>query len=214
MATAMDALDRIVEGNRIYAQKTAAKDPNAFLELSKGQAPEILWIGCADSRIPETTICHSRPGELFVHRNIANCVHADDMNAASVVEYAVAHLKVKRIVVCGHSKCGGAIASLGDADLGTTLNTWLHPARELRRRHKAELDALPDDDVRALRLAELNVHQSIDVLRQHPAVKKAVGDRGLTVHGLIYDIGAGQLRLLEDAAARGKGNGLWSPNRH
>ena len=90
----------------------------------------MLWIGCADSRVPETTICRCQPGDIFVHRNIANCVHADDISAASVVEYAVTHLKVRKVVVCGHTKCGGANAALSDADLGTTLNTWLHPVRE------------------------------------------------------------------------------------
>lgn len=190
-----------------------SSDPHAFVELSKGQAPDILWIGCADSRIPETTICNCRPGELFVHRNIANCVHVDDINAASVVEYAVAHLKVKKVVVCGHTKCGGANAALGDTDLGTTLNTWLHPVRELRRKHKTELESLADDDARAARVAELNVQQSIEVLKQHPAVKKAIHDRGLTLHGMIYDIGEGQLRLLHDASGAGKKNyGLWAPS--
>ena len=113
-----------------YAQRTAERDPDAFTNLAQGQAPEILWIGCADSRIPETTVCHGKPGDIFVHRNIANTVHENDLNAASVVEYAVAHLKVKKVVVCGHTRCGGANAALGDADLGQTLNTWLHPVRE------------------------------------------------------------------------------------
>ncbi|KAF2648725.1 carbonic anhydrase [Lophiostoma macrostomum CBS 122681] len=205
------ALDRIVAGNRVYAQQTAQEDPNAFVELSKGQAPEILWIGCADSRIPETTVCHCKPGELFVHRNIANVVHADDVNAASVVEYAVTHLKVKKVVVCGHTKCGGANAALVDTDLGETLNTWLHPVRELRRKHKAELAKLPDDDARAVRVAELNVNQSLDVLKLHPAIKKAVNERGLTLHGMIYDIAAGQLRLLEETGQK-KSTGLWAPS--
>ncbi|KAF2178271.1 carbonic anhydrase [Zopfia rhizophila CBS 207.26] len=204
-----DAIERVVAGNRVYAQQTAEQDPNFFKTLATGQAPEILWIGCADSRIPETTICNCMPGELFVHRNIANTVHGNDLNAASVVEYAVAHLKVKKVVVCGHTKCGGANAALGDADLGETLNTWLHPVRELRRKHKIELEELPDDDARSARVAELNVHQSIEVLKQHPAIKKAIHDRGLSLHGMIYDIGAGHLKLLEEAGGK-KSNGLWS----
>jgi carbonic anhydrase len=126
----LDAIDRIVAGNRVYARKTSERDPNAFSELRKGQAPEVLWIGCADSRVPETTVCNCKPGEIFVHRNIANCVHADDISSASVVEYAITHLKVKKVVVCGHTQCGGANAALGDTDLGQTLNTWLHPVRE------------------------------------------------------------------------------------
>jgi carbonic anhydrase len=129
-ATSTDPLDRLLALNRLYAQHTTAKDPNAFVDLAKGQAPEILWLGCSDSRLSESTICQCQPGDIFVHRNIANTVHANDINSASVVEYAVAHLKVKKVVVCGHTKCGGATAALGDADLGQTLNTWLHPVRE------------------------------------------------------------------------------------
>jgi hypothetical protein len=129
-ATPADPLDRFLALNRLYAQHTTAADPNAFVDLAKGQAPEILWLGCSDSRLSESTICQCKPGDIFVHRNIANTVHADDINSASVVEYAVAHLKVKKVVVCGHTKCGGATAALGDADLGQTLNTWLHPVRE------------------------------------------------------------------------------------
>ncbi|KAF2276673.1 carbonic anhydrase [Westerdykella ornata] len=206
-----DVLDHILTGNRHYRNQTLTHDPTFFDTLSKGQSPSVLWIGCADSRIPETTICASQPGELFVHRNIANCVHAGDINAASVVEYAVTHLKVKKVVVCGHTSCGGAVASLGDAELGEVLDSWLHPVRELRRKHKSELDALPDDNARAVRVAELNVRQSIEVLRRHPAVRRAASDRGLTVHGLIYDLGLGELRVLEESG-KGKGNGLWSPN--
>ncbi|CAN9161187.1 unnamed protein product [Alternaria alternata] len=161
-----DPLDHILAGNLAYQKRTTARDPNAFTLLAQGQAPEILWIGCADSRIPETTVCHCKPGEIFVHRNIANTVHADDLNAASVVEYAVTHLKVNRVV------------------------------------NKVELEELPNDDARSARVAELNVQQSIDVLKQHPAIKRAIANRGLSLHGLIYDIGAGQLKILEEAGGR------------
>ena len=125
-----DPLELLVTGNAYYANKATSKNPNAFTVLSQGQTPQILWIGCADSRIPETTVCHCKPGDIFVHRNIANTIHANDINAASVVEYAVTHLKVAKVVVCGHTKCGGAIASLTDVDLGETLNKWLHPLRQ------------------------------------------------------------------------------------
>ncbi|KAF2465443.1 carbonic anhydrase [Lindgomyces ingoldianus] len=211
-SSAADAIERIVAGNRVYAQKTTEQDPNAFADLSKGQWPEILWIGCADSRVPETTICNCKPGDIFVHRNIANCVHAHDNNTAAVVQYAVGALGVKKVIVCGHTRCGGAQHSLNDHDLGETLNTWLHPMRELRRKHKAELDNLPDDDARAVRIAELNVIQSLDVLKQHPAVTKAINDRGLTLHGMIFDITNGQLRLLEESGGRRANVGLWSPS--
>ncbi|OAK96496.1 carbonic anhydrase [Phaeosphaeriaceae sp. SRC1lsM3a] len=211
MATYIDPLDHLLAGNRHYVQRTTEADPNTFVDLAKGQAPEILWIGCADSRVPETTVCNCKPGDIFVHRNIANTVHGNDLNSASVVEYAVAHLKVKKVVVCGHTKCGGAAAALVDTDLGQTLNTWLHPVRELRRKHKTELEKLVNDDARAARVAELNVQQSIEVLKQHPAIKRAISERGLTLHGLIYDIGAGQLKIIDDAASAIKTNGLWSP---
>lgn len=213
--------------------------------LAQGQSPQVLWIGCADSRVPETTVCHCKPGEIFVHRNIANTVHANDINAASVIEYAIIHLRVNKVVVCGHTKCGGANAALGDADLGHTLNTWLHPVREyvhthtttcaktlffleregereetplntsrLRRKHKAELASLPNDDARSVRVAELNIQHSVDVLRGFPVVKKAMAERGLTLHGLLYDIGVGQLRVVGEAKGSGyKANGLWTPNR-
>ncbi|KAF1363085.1 carbonic anhydrase [Lizonia empirigonia] len=197
MTNAKDPLERLVTGNAYYANKAISKNPDAFTLLSQGQRPQILWIGCAGSHVPETTICHCKPGDIFVHRNIANAIHADDVNAASVVEYAVTHLKVNKVVVCGHTKCGGTLASLTDADMGETLNKWLHPIRELRRRHRPELDALVDDDARASRVAALNVRLSIDVLEQHPAIRKAIIERGLTTHGFIYDLTTGQLKILE-----------------
>lgn len=126
---AADPLERLFAGNAYFANKQTTKNPDAFTILSQGQAPQILWIGCADSRIPEIIVCHCKPGDMFVHRNIANTIHPDDDSAASVVEYAVAHLKVDKVVVCGHTKCGGAMASLTDLDLGETLNRWLQPLR-------------------------------------------------------------------------------------
>lgn len=131
-----------------------------------------------------------------MHRNIANILHADDFNSQSVIDYAVGALKVKKIMVCGHTKCGGAIASLGDADLGESLNKWVAPLRAIRKQCQTELDALPSDDERAVRLAELNVQACLDTLRQNSTVIKAMEERGLTVHGAIYDIGAGELRML------------------
>jgi len=212
-----DPLERLFTGNAYYASKQTTKNPDTFKILSQGQTPQILWIGCADSRIPETTVCHCKPGDIFVHRNIANTIHPDDYNAASVVEYAVTHLKVDKVVVCGHTKCGGAMASLTDVDLGETLNRWLQPLRayvryyepdsflrthltksRLRRKHWAELKPL-SDDARAARVAELNVHQSVDVLEQHPAIKKAMLERELTTHGLIYNLATGQLKILEQS---------------
>jgi len=164
--------------------------------MGEGQSPEVLWIGCADSRIPETTICDLKPGDIFVHRNIANVVRPHDINTGSVVEYAVAHLKVKKVVVCGHTKCGGANASLGDADLGDVLNTWLEPVRDLRRKNAHLLEGLATQDAKANLLAEMNVLKGIETLKAIPTVLKKVKSGELTIHGLIYDIPTGTLKAL------------------
>ena len=132
-----------------------------------------------------------------MHRNIANVITPKDLSAGSVIEYSVAHLKVKKIVVCGHTKCGGANAGLSDADLGETLNAWLEPIRTLRKKHQQELEGLPDQDAKANRLAELNVRQSVEAVRQNATVQKAVSERGLTIHGVIYDIPVGELHVLD-----------------
>jgi carbonic anhydrase len=193
-----DSFERMLAGNAVFAQRLALREPELLQRTAKGQTPEVLWLGCSDSRVPETTISDCKPGDIFVHRNIANVLTSKDISSASVIEYAVGHVKVKRVVVCGHTKCGGANAAMGDADLGDTLNAWLEPVRKLRRKHKEELDKLPNADAKANRLAELNVHQSLEVLRQNPIVQKAINDRGLTLHGVIYDIPAGELLVLED----------------
>ena len=190
-------------------QKVLGDDPKFFETLAKSQSPGTLWIGCADSRVPETTILDSKPGDIFVHRNIANVVKADDLSSGSVIEYGVGNLKVKRIIICGHTRCGGAIAALGDADLGKTLNAWLAPLRELRRRHQAELNKLATEDEKALKLAELNVLRGLDVLRNNPIVQEAMHERGLTIHGTIFNLGSGELRALEDKKDAPK---LWSPS--
>ncbi|KAF1991814.1 carbonic anhydrase [Aulographum hederae CBS 113979] len=203
----MDAFEKVLAGNKAYAQHTAKKDPELMKSLAAGQSPEILWIGCADSRIPETTICQCKPGELFVHRNIANVLTPGDANSSSVIEYSVGVLKVKRIIVCGHTKCGGANAAMGDGDLGDTLNSWLAPVRELRRKHIDELSKLPSEDAKANRLAELNVEHSLEILRKNPTVQKAIRERDLKLHGMIYDIPAAELRSMDIPEPKQ----LWSP---
>lgn len=132
-----------------------------------------------------------------MHRNIANVLQPDDVNSASVIEYSVGVLGVKHVVVCGHTKCGGANAALGDADLGDTLNSWLHPVRELRRQHEKELDGLESQEKKANRLAELNVEQSLATLRANKTVQKAIAERGLQLHGVIYDIPEAMLKVLD-----------------
>lgn len=164
--------------------------------LGSGQSPQILWIGCADSRIPETTILGMKPGDVFVHRNIANILQPTDLSSGAVVEYAVRYLKVKHIIVCGHTSCGGVNAALGNKKLGA-IDTWLLPLRQLRMRHHAELEKLPADQ-KLTRLAQLNVYNDIEILKENPNVIDAVKERGLQVHGVIYNVGTGELESLTD----------------
>ena len=144
---------------------------------------------------PETTILGAKPGTCFVHRNIANVITATDISATSVIEYAVNALQVKHIILCGHTGCGGCRASLGNVKVGK-IDTWLMPLRQLRLKHAAELDKLGWEQ-RWTRFAELNVMNGVEVLRQNPDVIQAMKDRGLTVHGVIYNLGTGVLRELD-----------------
>ena len=190
-----ETLDLALAQNKAWAYKVAHEDPSFFSKLGSGQSPEILWIGCADSRIPETTILGLKPGDVFVHRNIANILHSADINSGSVIEFAVKYLKVKHIIVCGHTSCGGVNAALGNARLGM-IDTWLLPLRQLRMKHAEELEALTPAQ-RTFRLSQLNVAQSMDVLRQNSVVIDAIKERELKVHGLIYNVGTGELTTLE-----------------
>jgi carbonic anhydrase len=167
----------------------------------------VLWIGCSDSRVPETTLCDAAPGDVFVHRNIANVVRggggggSGDGSVAAVVEFAVVHLGVRHVVVCGHTRCGGAKAGLGDADLGPALNAWLEPLRQLRREREQELAALEGEDAKADRLAEWNVLRSLANVRAMGAVADKVAAGELELHGLIYDVPSAELRVVSGRSA-------------
>jgi carbonic anhydrase len=147
--------------------------------------------------VPETTVLNLQPGDVFVHRNIANIVSPTDINSQAVIEYAVAHLKVKHIVLCGHTCCGGAGAALGESKVGGVLDTWIAPLKQIAKRNKAELQKIEDDKQRAVRLAELNVMAGVEILLSNYVVEEAIRTRGLSVHGCIYDIASGRLRDLE-----------------
>jgi carbonic anhydrase len=161
-----------------------------------------VFIGCADSRCPETTILGLQPGDVFVHRNIANIVSPTDANTWAVIEYAVEHLKVQHIVLCGHSACGGAAAALGDARVGGVLDVWLTPLKVIRAAHADELNAIADVKARGVRFAELNVAAGISVLLANPVVQEHVRDRGLQVHGALFDLASGRMRDLGVGTAR------------
>jgi carbonic anhydrase len=173
----------------------AEQDPELFESMSKGQSPQILWIGCADSRCPETTILGLNPGEIFCHRNIANILVNTDINSLSVIQFAVQYLKVKHIIVCGHTSCGGIAAALGNKKLGL-IDTWLMPLRTLRQENLELLNTL-DEKEQGLKLVELNVRAGVKCLLANPVVIDAMDERGLDVHGLIYDVGTGEMREIE-----------------
>ncbi len=185
-------LDKVFKNNEAWIKDKLSTDNNYFEELGKGQSPELLYIGCSDSRVTAEDLMGLGPGEVFVHRNIANMVISIDLNVMSVVNYAVDHLKVNHVVVCGHYACGGVKAAMQSADLGI-LNPWLRNIRDVYRIHRNELDAIPDEDKRYDRLVELNVQEQCLNLIKTASVQKAARDRNLKVHGWVFDVHTGKL---------------------
>lgn len=197
--------------NVAWASEARMRDPDFFKRIAEGQQPDTLWISCSDSRVPAEKITHSSPGELFVHRNIANLISADDINAISVVEYAVKVLKVSNIIVCGHYQCGGVIASMRPAAPEIPIvNQHIAQLRRLALRHQDELNALSPWELRADRLAELNVLDQIETLAQLSIVRDAQHE--ISLHGWIFGLNDGLLRVLysdttaESEAAKEGGN--------
>ncbi|MBM4336261.1 MAG: carbonic anhydrase [Deltaproteobacteria bacterium] len=199
----MRFLPRLFENNRSWAAARVAADPDFFERLCGLQAPEHLWIGCADSRVPANEIVGLAPGELFVHRNIANVVAPDDSNCLSVLQYAIDVLKIKHIIVCGHYGCGGVQAAFGPP-LELPLESWLQHIRAVRRAHERELESLPDDASRLRRLCELNVRAQVrSVCRVATVVDAWERGQSLAVHGWVYDLHDGLLRDLGVSAEGG-----------
>ena len=185
-------IEQVFVNNEKWIQEKLAANKDYFQELAKGQAPEFLYIGCSDSRVTAEDIMGVQPGEVFVHRNIANLVNSVDLNVMSVLNYAVRHLKVNHIVVCGHYYCGGVKAAMQPSDLGI-LNPWLRNIRDVYRLHKEELNAIGNEDERYNRLIELNVQEQCINLIKTAAVQQAHKERGLLVHGWVFDIRSGKL---------------------
>jgi len=189
-------LKHLFANNRDWAAKMTRQDPEFFSRLSSQQAPQYLWIGCADSRVPANEIVGLAPGELFVHRNVANIVVHADLNCLSVLQFAVEVLKVEHIIVCGHYGCGGVRAALRDDRLGLVDN-WLRHVQDVRWKHQAELDSLPTEEQRHARLCELNVVEQVVNVSQTTVVRDAwTRGQSLAVHGWIYDLHDGLLRDL------------------
>lgn len=185
-------IKKVLQNNEKWVKEKLAIDDKYFENLSKGQSPTFLYIGCSDSRVTAEELMGISPGDAFVHRNIANMVPNTDLSAMSVIDYAVAHLKVKHIVVCGHYYCGGVKAAMESVDLGI-LNPWLRNIRDVYRLHTDELNAITDEEERYKRLVELNVQeQCINVIKT-AEVQQAFIDRNIKVHGWVFDIHSGRL---------------------
>jgi carbonic anhydrase len=192
----MQVLSNLFESNRAWAAEVSRQDPDFFERLSRQQTPQYLWIGCSDSRVPANQIVGLLPGEMFVHRNVANVVVHADLNCLSTIQFAVEILKVGHIIVCGHYGCGGVLAALRDQKLGLVDN-WLRHVQDVRHKNLAQLESLETEAERHHRLCELNVIEQVVNVSQTTVVRDAWGrGQALAVHGWIYDLQDGLLRDL------------------
>lgn len=185
-------IQTIFDNNRQWVSEKLGQDKDYFKNMSKGQNPQILYIGCSDSRVTAEELMGVGPGDAFVLRNIANMVSALDLSAMSVINYAVLALKVKHVVVCGHYYCGGVKAAMESKDLGL-LNPWLRNIRDVYRLHKTELNLIEDEDEKYKRFVEINVQEQCLNVIKTAAAQKAIRDHSLTVHGWVFDIHSGKL---------------------
>lgn len=185
-------IESIFENNREWIKKKLKEDSQFFYKLNQGQNPKILYIGCSDSRVSAEELMGASPGEVFIHRNIANMVVNSDLNVMSVINYAVKYLKVEHIVVCGHYGCGGVDAALKSKDMGI-LNPWLRNIRDVYRLHKEELSSIKDDEVRYKRFIEINIEEQCVNILKTAVVQRATLKEGLKLHGWVFDIHSGNL---------------------
>ncbi|MGL6021525.1 MAG: carbonic anhydrase [Chitinophagaceae bacterium] len=193
----MEYYKKLLDQNKEWVKQQLAIDPEVFNNLSKGQAPPVLWIGCSDSRVPANQITGTMPGEIFVHRNIANVVVHSDMNMLSVLDYAVNHLKVSHVIVCGHYNCGGVNAAMSNKDYGI-INNWLLHLKDVYRIYQQELEAILDEEQRGRRFVELNVKEQVYNLLKTSIIQQAWNDTQLPyIHGWVYDIKTGIIKDLD-----------------
>ena len=187
----MEVYEQLLKNNEAWAKKRVSDDPEFFSRLAHLQTPQFLWIGCSDSRVPADMITGTQPGEIFVHRNIANMVIHTDVNLLSVLEYAVNQLKVKHVIVCGHYGCGGVRAAMTNHSLGI-INKWLRNIKDVYRFHREELDAITGEDERANRLTELNVREQVMNLAKTSIIQKAWKyEQKPHLHGWVYGLADG-----------------------
>ncbi len=192
----MQRLKHLFEKNKVWSEEINRTDPTYFQRLSKQQTPDYLWIGCSDSRVPANQIVGLDPGELFVHRNVANMVVHTDLNCLSVMQYAIDVLEVKHIIVCGHYNCGGVKSAMLGHELGL-INNWLRHIQDVQQKHEETLESISDVDRRCARLCELNViEQVVNVCRTTIVQDAWKRQLDLTVHGWVYGLDDGRLRDL------------------
>ncbi|SCY00757.1 carbonate dehydratase [Flavobacterium caeni] len=192
-----DFYKKILDNNKKWVESSLEKDPNYFAELAKGQTPPLLWIGCSDSRVPANEIIGAKPGEVFVHRNIANMVVHSDMNMLSVLDYAVNVLKVKHMIVCGHYGCGGVKAAMGNQSIGI-IDNWIRHIKDVYRLHRAKLEAIPNENDRFNKFVEINVKEQVLDLAKTSIVQGAWrSGQELTLHGWVYGLNSGFVTDLE-----------------
>ncbi len=185
----MTSYEKLLQENKAWAQEQVEDDPDFFKRLSSLQSPEFLWIGCSDSRVPADKITGTQPGEIFVHRNIANMVVHTDVNLLSVLDYAVNHLKVKHVIVCGHYGCGGIKAAITNHDYNQVLNMWLRNIKDVYRLHRNELESINDEELRTDRLVELNVIEQVMHLSKTSIIQRAwQNENRPQLHGWVYGL--------------------------
>lgn len=198
----MKPYEILLKNNKDWAEGKISNDPEYFQRLSHLQSPEFLWIGCSDSRVPANEITGTDPGEIFVHRNVANLVINTDVNVLSVLDYAVNHLKVKHIIVCGHYGCGGIKAAITNHDLKPVLNMWLRNIKDVYRIHRSELDLIQDDHKKANRLTELNVMEQVFNLAKTSIIQRAwKHEQRPDLHGWVYGLDNGLIKPVYEMKA-------------
>ncbi|KAJ1814937.1 hypothetical protein LPJ60_005885 [Coemansia sp. RSA 2675] len=197
------AICQVIQNNKDWVAEMQAKNPKYFTNLAKGQSPKLLWIGCSDSRMAVDVLTQTNPGDIFIHRNIANRIPSEDLNVLSVIEYAVKHLKVEHIIVAGHTSCGGVKTALSNASVGI-LDHWLRPIKDLYIANEEELNELPENE-RIDRLGELNVIQGVRTVSKLPVVHEAWKEgRELRIHGWMLQLHSGLLKDLDVSVASPK----------
>jgi len=197
----MQSYERLLADNKVWAKEKLAVDPEYFNRLVHVQNPEFLWIGCSDSRVPANEITGTQPGEIFVHRNIANMVIHTDLNLLSVLQYAVEVLKVKHIIVCGHYGCGGVKAAMTNHNFGI-INKWIRNIKDVHRFHREEVDAITDEKAQLNRMIELNVQEQVLNLAKTSIIQKAWKERNVPhLHGWVYDLQDGLIKPIQEMQA-------------